>query len=105
MPTVEDALLYIGIDYADEMVTANATRALAAARRTLLGAVGEDVETVLEGDERITELILIYFDDLYSERGISAKTNLKVSSATRNLVNSMEIQLKMELERKRGAAS
>lgn len=39
----------------------------------------------------------IYLDDLYSERGVSAKA----SNAVRRLVESMEIQLRVELARKK----
>lgn len=91
--TLDDALLYKGIDYPDEVVNANAMRALAAAEKTVLGAVGEDVDTYLPNDPRVKELMLIYFDDLYSERG----QNAKVSGATRRLVAGMELQLRMEL--------
>ena len=100
MPTIEEALDYLGIDYADDMIRANVTRSLSAARQVLLGAVGEDVETFLPGDHRIAELILIYTDDLYSERGVKAK----VSNATRNLVANMVLQLKLELSRAKEAA-
>ena len=93
MPTIEEALLYKGIDYTDAVVEANATRALATARQTVLGAVGEDVDKYLPNDPRVNELTLIYFDDLYSERGVSAK----VSGATRRLVQDMELQLRLEL--------
>ena len=93
MPTVEEAIQYIGIDYPDKLITANVTRCLATAVRTLHGAVGADVETLLPDDPRAKELVLIYTDDLYSQRGVSAK----VSGATRNLVHSMELQLQMEL--------
>lgn len=97
MPTLEEALAYLGIDYADDQIRTNVTRTLATARQILLGAVGEDVETFLPGDPRIAELILIYTDDLYSERGIRAK----VSNVTRNLVANMVLQLKLELSRKK----
>lgn len=100
MPTIEDALNYIGIDYTDAMVEANASRALKAARATVLGAVGKDVETYLPDDPRVNEMILIFFEDLYSQRGVSAK----VSGATRRLVFDMEWQLKMELRKKREEA-
>lgn len=93
MPTIEEALLYKGIDYTDAVVEANATRALATARQTVLGAVGDDVDKYLPDDPRVNELTLIYFDDLYSERGVSAK----VSGATRRLVQDMELQLRLEL--------
>lgn len=93
MPTYEDALTYLGIDYPDDVIAKNVKRALATAVKTLYGAVGEDVEELLPGDERATELVLIYLDDLYSNRGVSAK----VSGATRQLVHTMELQLRMEL--------
>lgn len=100
MPTLDDALEYMGIDYADEVVKRRATKALEAAKQTLLGSVGEDVEELLPGDPRTRELVLIYTDDLYSQRGLSAK----VSNATRQMVGTMELQLRLELARKREAA-
>ena len=100
MPTIEDVLAYLGIDYADEVVTKNVQRAMNAAQATLRGSIGDDVDTYLPGDQRVTELLMIYVDDLYSERGVSAK----VSGATRQLVNTMEWQLRLELARAREAA-
>lgn len=100
MPTLQDALDYLGIDYADDLVKANVTRALATAVQVLHGAVGEDVETYLPGDPRAAELALIYTDDLYSDRGVSAK----VSGATRRLVADMELQLRLELRQAREEA-
>lgn len=97
MPTIDEVFQYLGIDYPDEVVTANAARALATAERTLRGAVGEDVWTLLPNDERARELVLIYTDDLYTNHGISAK----VSNATRLAVQTMELQLCMELRRLR----
>lgn len=100
MPTIGDVLAYLGIDYADEVVTKNVQRAMNAAQATLRGSIGDDVDTYLPGDQRVTELLMIYVDDLYSERGVSAK----VSGATRQLVNTMEWQLRLELARAREAA-
>lgn len=93
MPTIEDALAYLGIDYPDDIIRKNVTRALATAVKTLHGAVGEDVETLMPDDPRAQELVLIYLDDLYSERGVAAK----VSGATRRMVADMVMQLQMEL--------
>lgn len=93
MPTVEDCLVYLGIDYADDLVRKNVTRALATAVKVLHGAVGEDVETLMPNDSRAQELVLIYVDDLYSEKGVSAK----VTGATRRMVATMEMQLQLEL--------
>lgn len=101
MPTIEEALEHLGIDYADEVVTANVNRALTAAVGFLRGSIGEDVEAYLPEDPRVAELVLIYTDDLYSERGVSAK----VSNATRRLVASMELQLRLELQRAKEASS
>ena len=100
MPTIKDVLAYLGIDYADEIITQNVQMALNAAWATLRGSIGDDVDTYLPGDQRVTELLMIYVDDLYSERGVSAK----VSGATRQLVNTMEWQLRLELARAKEAA-
>lgn len=93
MPTLEDARLYLGIDYPDDVTDSNIKRALRSAESVLYGAVGEDVVTYLPADPRIDELILIYMEDLYSQRGVSQK----VSGATRRLVYDMEQQLRLEL--------
>ena len=94
MPTLEEARLYLGIDYADNVTDINIGRALATAERTLHGAVGEDVEAYLPNDPRVTELQLIYMEDLYSQRGLTPK----VSGATRRMVFDMEQQLRLELK-------
>lgn len=99
MPTVKEALVYLGIDYEDTVVTANVQRALNTAVKTLHGAVGADIEEYMPGDPRAVELVFIYLDDLYSNRGVSAK----VSNATRQLVATMEMQLKLELRQAREA--
>ena len=92
--TLADFLKYAGYDVTDdELVNYNAERALTTATKTVLGAVGDDVEKYLPGDPRVDELVLIYADDLFSERGVSAK----VSGATRRAVADMELQLRLEL--------
>ncbi len=101
MPTYEEALAYLGIDYADDVVKRNVTRAMATAAKTLQGALGADVLQLLPDDERVKELALIYTDDLYSTRGVAAK----VSGATRQLVHTMELQLKLELRAMREEAA
>lgn len=100
MPTLDDARTYLGIDITDdELVNANVKRCLATATKTLHGAVGEDVDKYLPEDPRATELVLIYTEDLYSQRGFNAK----VSGATRKLVADMEQQLRLELRQAREA--
>lgn len=100
MLTLEQALPYLGIDYADPLIEANVERCMATARQVLRGAVGEDVLAYLPDDPRVLELELIYMEDLYGQRGISAK----VSGATRRLVHDMELQLRLELRTAKGAA-
>ena len=102
MPTIaiENARAYLGIDYADEVTDKNITRCLKTAQSILHGAVGEDLEDFLPGDPRAEELQLIYMEDLYSQRGVSAK----VSNATRRQVFDMEQQLRMELRTARKVA-
>ena len=100
MPSIDDVLSYLGIDYADDHVLKNVESAMDTAWQTMLGSVGKDVDKYLPGDPRVTELVKIYTDDLYSERGVSAK----VSNATRMMVSTMELQLRLELAAAREAA-
>lgn len=101
MPTTQEALEHLGIDYADDVVTANVNRALEAAKHVLYGAIGAEVETLLPDDPRVKELVLIYTDDLYSDRGVVSS---KTSNATRRLVADMEQQLRLELSRAKEAS-
>lgn len=100
MPTINEALQHLGIDYADEMVTANVQRALASAKRRVLGAVGDDVETYLPDDERVTQLVLLYTQENYDARDASAKE----INARRRLTDDLELQLRLELRRAKAAA-
>lgn len=100
MPSIDDVLSYLGIDYADDLVLKNVESAMDTAWQTMLGSIGKDVDKYLPGDPRVTELVKIYTDDLYSERGVSAK----VSNATRMMVSTMELQLRLELAAAREAA-
>lgn len=100
MPTIEEALQYLGIDYADDLVTANVTRALEDAKAYLQSAVGADIFELLPDDPKARRLVLTYLQDLYDERGTSAKAG----NAKREMVHSMEWQLRLELAAKREGA-
>lgn len=96
MLTIEDALVHLGHDIdADDITRRKVAACLAAAERTMLGAVGDDVREILPDDPRADELVRIYLDDLYDERGLSAK----VSGAMRRQVQTLEQQLIAERRR------
>lgn len=91
--TVEDVKAYLGIDYADDMVNANITRAINTADAYLKGSIGTNYPTE---DPRVKELALIIVDDLYSNRG-SQSTN--ITGNCKRLVDDMSLQLRLELRR------
>lgn len=101
MITTEQLAKFIPIDETDELIEENLSRAVATAHYTLLGSIGEDVEELLPGDPRVTELELRYAADAYHERSAS----LKAAAAESRLVNAMENQLRFELRRKRQEAA
>lgn len=89
---VQDVLNYLGIDYADNMVTANVTRAISTADAYIRGAVGADYPVE---DPRAKELALIFIADLYDNRGMLEKSSVNV----RRLVDDFLLQLRLELRR------
>ena len=93
MPTIQDALFYLGIDYEDEMVTANVRRALATATKRLHGAIGPDVLEYLPEDARVTELVLIYTREAYDADSLTDKAR----AALNHLKADLEPQLRLEL--------
>lgn len=101
MPTYEEALIHLGFDYVDETIEQKVRKCLASAERYLRGTVGEDIWELLPGDERAGELVLAYLADIYDERGT---TSAKAANAKREMISSMEWQLKLELARKREEA-
>ena len=95
MVTIDDARMYLGIDVTDDaIVNANVQRALDTARATVLGAVGDDIETYLPGDKRFDQLVLEYTDDIYNNRGT---TSAKASNARHAWIFAMEEQLRLAL--------
>ena len=90
--SVEEVRAYLGIDYLDDMVTANIARAIKTADAFLKGSVGENYPT---SDPRAKELALIIISDLYDNRGLSST----VSGNTRRLVEDLSLQLRLELRR------
>ena len=93
MPTIEEVLAYLGIDYADEMVNKNVERCITTADAYLKGSIGKDYPT---DDPRVKELALIFISDLYDNRGMIEK----VAGNVRRLVDDMSLQLRLELRSK-----
>ena len=89
---VQDVLNYLGIDYADNMVTANVSRAISTADAYIKGAVGAEYPVE---DPRAKELALIFIADLYDNRGMLEKSSVNV----RRLVDDFLLQLRLELRR------
>lgn len=87
--TVDEVLDYLGIDYADDMVTNNINRAIKTADAYLKGSIGSDYPL---DDPRAKELALIIVADLYDNR-----TMTTVSNNTRRLVDDLSLQLRLEL--------
>ena len=90
MPTREDVLAYLGIDYADDMVNKNVDRCIKTADAYLKGSIGKNYPTE---DPRVKELALILISDLYDNRGMIEK----VAGNVRRLVDDMSLQLRLEL--------
>ena len=92
MPTIDEVLAYLGIDYADAMVTKNIERSILVADAYLKGSIGKDYPN---DDPRVKELALIFISDLYENRGLVEK----VAGNVRRLVDDMSLQLRLELRR------
>ena len=90
--SVDEVKDNLGIDYADETVERNITRAIKTADAYLKGSIGENYPT---DDPRAKELALIIISDLYDNRGLQST----ISGNTRRLVDDLSLQLRLELRR------
>lgn len=100
MPTIQDALFYLGIDYEDAMVTANVQRAMATAVKRLHRAIGDDVEEYLPGDPEAVELVLIYTREAYDADNLTEKAR----AALKHQREDLEPHLRFELQKAKRAA-
>ena len=90
MLTVDEVLNYLGIDYADDMVTKNIERLINTADAYLKGSIGANYPPE---DPRSKELALIIISDLYDNRGLHST----ISGNVRRLVEDLSLQLRLEL--------
>lgn len=90
--STQEALDYLGIDYADDMVTRNVNRLIETADSYLKSAVGENYPV---NDPKAKEVALLVISDLYDNRGMTIN-NFNI---TRKIIDDMTLQLQLELRR------
>ena len=90
--SVDDVLAHLGIDYPDDTVITNINRAINTADAYLKGSIGNNYPT---DDPRAKELALLLVADFYDNRELTTT----VSTNMRKLVESMSLQLRLELRR------
>ena len=89
--TVDDVLDYLGIDYADDMVTRNVNRAISTADGELRESVADDYPV----DHPLTkELALIYASNAYENRG-----DISLSNNERKLSSGIALKLRLYMRR------
>ena len=90
---LQDLYDYLGIDYADDMVQRNATRAINAADAFIKGGVAESYST---NDPRAIELALALAGDFYDARGAMSD---KALNNYRRMMDDLMFQLRIEAGR------
>ena len=92
--SVNEVLAYLGIDYADDMVSKNIERLIKTADAYLKGAVGDNYPV---DDPKAKEIALIVISDLYDNRGAHPATG--ANNNLRRLLDDLILQFKLELRR------
>lgn len=90
MITQQDVFDYLGIDYADDVITRNVNRIIKTTNSFLIGSLGKGYPV---NDPRVKELALMIAMDLYDNRGLSDK----VSANMRRLADDLALQLRLEM--------
>lgn len=93
--TAQDVKDYLGIDYTDDATDRLISNLLLTADAYMKGAIGESYPI---DDERVKQVQKIVISDLYDHRELSDK----VSGATRRIVDSMLMQLRLEMRQTAG---
>lgn len=90
--TADDLIAYMGIDYVDDMVDKNITRAIKTADGELRESVSDDYPV----DHPLTpELALIYASNAYENRG-----DVSLSGNERKLADDYALKLRLYLRRR-----
>ena len=95
--TMQDVKDYLGIDFSDESTDRVLQAILSAADAYMRGALGANYPV---NDERVKQVQKIIVSDLYDHRDLSDK----VSGSTRRLVDSMLLQVRLEMRQAAEAA-
>ena len=88
--TAQDVKDYLGIDYTDDATDRLISKMLLTADAYMKGALGASYPA---DDERVQMVAKIIISDLFDHRDLSNK----VSGATRRLVDSMLMQVRLEM--------
>ena len=96
----QDIYDYLGIDYADEMVTRRVRGLLMAIDSYLTGAIGEDYAVAVSPESlaKAKEMGLMLIGELYDGRGGTGKERTVV----RTLLSSMMLHLQLDFENRSG---
>ena len=100
MITTEDLANYLGIDYADSMVSANLDMAVAAGKGYVKGAIGQEIVEALEDDAdiaRLKSVELAAAADFYDNRSMIADAKTKYSHVVRRMIDDFCLQLRLEM--------
>lgn len=96
----QDVYDYLGIDYADDMVSRRVQGLLMAIDSYLAGAIGEDYAIAVSPESRAKakEIGLMLIGELYDGRGGTGKERTVV----RTLLSSMMLHLQLDFESRNG---
>lgn len=101
--TEQDVLDYLGVDYADDMVSRRVRALIDAVDSYLTGAIGNDYAVAVgpESLAKAREVGLMLIGELYDNRGAGSKER----SVIRVLLSSMLLHLQLDYdEERRGCA-
>ena len=93
--SARDVKDYLGIDFTDDATDRLIARLLSTADAYMKGALGEGYPV---DDERVKQAQNIIISDLYDHRDLSDK----VAGATRRVVDSMLLQVRLEMRKTAG---
>lgn len=96
--SAQDVKDYLGIDFTDDATDRLIARMLSTADAYMKGSLGVNYPT---DDERVQMVSKIIISDLYDHRDLSDK----VSGATRRLVDSMLLQVRLEMRQTEGGTA